>query len=148
MSGWGPQSTFPLCKGFDILKRSPSVLGPTATPLLTHFETEDLAFELLEVLQGDLPEGRSLGFFCYTPHHHHLNPRNILSTQLGWRGLAHGSWPRPAGWTEGHGTRQGATLGKPRGRSHTEVPAAPESLPVSVIVTTSPSSSGPNFPKP
>lgn len=41
MWGWGPQNIFPLWKGFDVVKRGPSVLGPTAVLLLIPFEKED-----------------------------------------------------------------------------------------------------------
>lgn len=58
MWGWGPQNIFPLWKGFDVVKRGPSVLGPTAILLLIPFEREDLAFEFLKVIQGESLEGR------------------------------------------------------------------------------------------
>lgn len=124
--GGAPQNIFPLCKDFDIFKHGPSFLGPTATLLLIHFEREDLAVELLKVIQDDLLEGRSLEFFCYmppTPHPPPTNPHNIFSTRLRERGLAHGSWPHPAAGTRGaiRGRRGAATLGKPPGGSHPEL---------------------------
>lgn len=46
-------------KGFDVVfKCGPSVHGPTVVLCLIHFERKDVAFELLNVIQGDLLEGR------------------------------------------------------------------------------------------
>lgn len=58
--GGVPKIYFPFCKGFDVFKCGPSVHGPTVVLLLIHFEREDVAFELLNVIQGDLLEGRTV----------------------------------------------------------------------------------------
>lgn len=58
---WGggvPKIYFPFCKGFDVFKCGPSADGPTVVLCLIHFERQDVAFELLHIIRGDLLEGR------------------------------------------------------------------------------------------
>lgn len=53
-----PKLYLPFHKGFVVFKCGPSVHSPTVVLLLTHSEREDVVIEPLNIIQGDLLEGR------------------------------------------------------------------------------------------